>query len=281
MAAAGMRRSLPRLAYGVLTLGAPAAVYALHRAGLRLDVGVLLVVSVAGFLVGFVEKAAPYERRWNESSFGDSGVDTLHLVFSTLAVDALFIFAAGRLPSAGVWPSGLPLVLQVVLALLIAEFAAYWAHRLMHERAWFWRVHVVHHSARRLHSLNASRNHPLDMLALLVFAGVPLVALGASPLVLALAGAFAIAHLQFQHANTSLELGPLNHVLAGPELHRWHHSRVPAEANGNYGHVLIIWDTLFRSRVAPQGRRPPVDVGLFDGTNLEEKYVPQLLSPFR
>lgn len=275
-----MRRALPLVFYVTLTLGSPAAVYALAQAGLRLDLAVLAVVSLAGFFVGFVEKAAPYERQWNRP-LGDSGVDTLHLVFSTLAIDALYIFAASRLPGFGLWPAAWPLVAQVALAVLLAELAAYWAHRWMHETKPLWRVHLVHHSARRLHSLNASRNHPLDMLVLLVLAGTPLVLLGAPPLVLALGGAFTIAHLQFQHANTSLELGPLNWLLAGPELHRWHHSRVPAEANGNYGHVLIIWDAVFRTRIAPAGRRPPVDVGLFDGTNLEEKYVPQLLSPFR
>ena len=274
-----VRRALPLMSYVALTLGAPLAVWRLGQAGLRLDVAVLGVVSLAGVFVGFVEKAAPYERQWNRD-LGDSRVDTLHLVFSTLAIDALYIFAAARLPAAGVWPTAWPLLAQVMLAIVIAELAAYWAHRWMHETRALWRVHLVHHSARRLHSLNASRNHPLDMLVLLVVAGTPLVLLGAPPLVLALGGAFTIAHLQFQHANTTLALGPLNWLLAGPELHRWHHSRVPAEANGNYGHVLIVWDVLFRTRIAPAGRRPPVDVGLFGGANLDEKYVPQLLSPF-
>lgn len=271
---------MSRIAYVALTLGTPCAVYALTGLGWRLDLSVLATVSVAGFFVGFVEKAAPYERAWNRP-MGDSKVDTLHLVLSTLAVDALFIAGAGFLPSFGLWPAAAPLVAQVALAIVVGEFGAYWAHRWMHETRPLWRLHIVHHSARRLHSLNASRNHPLDMLALLVAAGVPLVLLGAPPLVLALAGAFAIAHLQFQHANTALELGPFNWLLAGPELHRWHHSRVPEEANGNYGHVLIVWDVLFKSRIAPPGRRPPVDVGLFGGENLEERYVPQLLSPFR
>lgn len=271
---------LPLVSYVALTVGAPLAVWALGNAGLRLDLAVLGVVSLAGVLVGFVERAAPYEWRWNKP-LGDSGVDTLHLVFSTLAIDALYVFGAAHLPGFGLWPSSWPLVAQVALAIVIAEFFAYWAHRWMHETRVLWRVHIVHHSARRLHSLNASRNHPLDMLALLVFAGTPLVLLGASPLVLALGGAFTIAHLQFQHANTRLELGPFNWLLAGPQLHRWHHSRVPEEANGNYGHVLIVWDMLFRTRIAPRDRRPPVDVGLFEGKDLEEKYVPQLLSTFR
>ncbi len=270
---------MARLAYTLLTLGAPAAVYALAHLGWRLDVAVLLAVSVSGFFVGFVERAVPWERRWNLPQ-GDSAVDVLHLAISTIAVEVVFALAVAPLPSLEVWPASLPLPVQVVLALLVAELGAYWAHRWMHALGPLWRVHRVHHSPRRLHSLNASRNHPLETLMLLLTAGGPLLVLGAPPLVIALTAALAIAHLQFQHANARLELGGLNWLLAGPELHRWHHSRVPEDANGNYGHVLIVWDVLFRTRIA-HPRRPPADVGLFDGSSLPESYAAQLAAPFR
>lgn len=268
-------------AYLGLTLFAPLAVYGLALEGVRGDLAVLGVISVTGFVVGFLEQAQPYERAWNVSR-GDQTVDVLHVVLSTLGVVFAFELAAQRAPSASVWPVDWPVVVQVVLALLIAEFGAYWAHRWMHTTRLLWRVHVVHHSARRLHSLNSSRNHPLDSLAVLIAAGGPLVALGTPPWVIAPLGAMAIVHLQFQHANTRLTLGALNHVLAGPELHRWHHSRVPEEANANYGHVLIVWDALFGTKKPFDGRRPPVDVGLFaprDG--LAEDYLTHFVEPFR
>jgi hypothetical protein len=41
-----------------------------------------------------------------------------------------------------------------------------------------------------------------------------------------------------------------------------------------------VWDVVFRSRLAP-GRRPPEDVGLFDGKNLPETYGAQLASVVR
>lgn len=272
---------MPTLAYAVLTLAAPVAVHALGGLGLRLDLAVLLVISGAGFAVGILERARPWERAWNVD-LGDTTVDVLHVVFSTIAVVAGFALSASDLGvGLGVWPSTWPLAVQVGLGLLIAELGAYWAHRWMHTTRLLWRVHLVHHSARRLHSLNASRNHPLDSLAVLVAAAGPLLVLGAPAEVLAPLGALAIVHLQFQHANTQLRLGPLNWILAGPELHRWHHSRVAAEANCNYGHVLSLWDGVFGTRLLPAGRRPPVDVGLFERAGLDERYAAQLAEPFR
>lgn len=269
-----------RVAYAVLTLCAPFAVLALGDHGLRWDLSVLAVVTLAGVGVGAVERQTPFELRWN-APLGDTAVDVLHLLLSTIGVVALFELAAPLLPSLGVWPSSWPFAVQAVVALLVAELGAYWAHRWMHAVRPLWAVHRIHHSARRLHSLNSSRNHPLDSLALLVVAGVPLLLLGAPARVLAAVAGLALVHLQFQHANAVLKLGPLNWVLAGPEPHRWHHSRVPAEANGNYGHVLLIWDVLFGTRVAPEGRSAPAEVGLFGQDALPERYVDHLAAPFR
>ncbi|MBK7862232.1 MAG: sterol desaturase family protein [Archangiaceae bacterium] len=274
-----LARVAPLAGYLVLVGAAPFAALALADAGLRLDVSVLAVVTAVGTLIGVLEARFPFDPRWNRPR-GDTRVDLLHLAVSTVAMTLLFELASARLPTFGVWPGGLPFVVQCALALLVAELGGYLAHRAMHEWPGLGRVHVVHHSALRLHALNSSRNHPLDALALLLAAGLPLVLLGTPARVIAALGAFAIAHLQFQHANTTLRLGPLNWVLAGPELHRWHHSTVRDEAHGNYGHVLMVWDVLFRSRVKPAGEAPAA-VGLYQGDTLPETYAAHLGSPFR
>ena len=51
-----------------------------------------------------------------------------------------------------------------------------------------------------------------------------------------------------------MRLGPLNYVVSGPELHRWHHSEISAESNCNYGNNLILWDMLFGTRWLPADR---------------------------
>jgi sterol desaturase/sphingolipid hydroxylase (fatty acid hydroxylase superfamily) len=56
----------------------------------------------------------------------------------------------------------------------------------------------------------------------------------------------------FQHCNIELKLGPLNYIVSGPELHRWHHSVVIGESNKNYGNNLIIWDLVFGTWYLPK-----------------------------
>ena len=58
----------------------------------------------------------------------------------------------------------------------------------------------------------------------------------------------------FQHCNIELRMGVLNYIISGPQLHRWHHSRKPMEANSNYGNNIIIWDLVFGTYFYPQDR---------------------------
>jgi sterol desaturase/sphingolipid hydroxylase (fatty acid hydroxylase superfamily) len=264
--------------WAVLTFGAPPAVLALAGAGIPLSLAVLAIVALASVIVSVAERLAPFEPKWNVD-VGDARVDRLHAL-GTLVIIAAFVPLASRVPGLERWPAHWPFALQVALALVLAELGAYWVHRLMHTTRALWRVHLVHHSALRLHALNSSRNHPLDSLLVLVAAAAPLLVLGASAHVLAATGALALVHLQFQHVNATLELGPLNFIFAGPEPHRWHHSRVEVEANGNYGHVLSVWDGVFRTRVSPPGR-PSANVGLFSKEPVPESFTTQLVVPFR
>ena len=58
----------------------------------------------------------------------------------------------------------------------------------------------------------------------------------------------------FQHSNCAVRLGPLNYIVSGPELHRWHHSKLPSESDTNFGNNLIVWDSLFGTRFLPRDR---------------------------
>jgi len=82
---------------------------------------------------------------------------------------------------------------QVLLASVVREFFDYWAHRSMHEFDWLWRLHATHHSAPRVHWLNATRAHPGEIAFRFCFVWVlPLAVLGVPPKVLALATVAAV-----------------------------------------------------------------------------------------
>ncbi len=234
-------------------------------------------------LVAALERALPYRPDWLRSH-GDLRTDVLHVLVSTgLALGGRWFsaLAFGEVRSeanvSAAWPTGLPVAIQVVLALLVTELAGYWVHRAQHEIPALWRLHSIHHSAPRLYWLNQMRSHPLDAI-ISGLAVVPAVVLGAPEPVLALLAALTSAHLTLQHSNIEIRLGPLNWLLSMSEVHRWHHSVRPDEANRNYGGVLLLWDVLFRTRLFPRERRAPAATGV-SMSGFPTGYLAQLASP--
>jgi sterol desaturase/sphingolipid hydroxylase (fatty acid hydroxylase superfamily) len=254
-----------------------------------LALGPAVVVSYLFLLAA--ERVVPFRGAWLRSR-GDVPVDLGHLMVSgVLTLQALQPLMLGLAVAVGGWLSGFapdgfwptrwPMAAQLVVALVVGEFFQYWVHRLGHEWDWLWRFHALHHSAPRLYFLNAVRFHPVD-LAISNFAPfVPLVALGASPELMALFAVVSAVHGAFQHANVPIRIGPLNWFFAMAELHRWHHSRLLIESNTNFGQNLIVWDVVFGTRYLPAHREPPDDIGLTDLPAFPMDYWGQLLSPVR
>ena len=237
-----------------------------------------------------LERAHPYQAEWLHSH-GDIRTDLIHNfvnfwipeVYTVSFVGGLTVAAAWLSNVLGmeIWPTRWPLLGQLLLALVIAEFGTYWIHRLMHEREFLWRFHATHHSAPRLYWLNAGRFHPIDLFSQQVLSVTPLILLGADTRVIALLTLFTATHGMFQHCNIDIRLGPLNWFFSMAELHRWHHSKHLEEANTNYGANIIWWDIVFRSRFLPHDREPPTEIGIGTMPSFPGGYSAQLLSPFR
>jgi sterol desaturase/sphingolipid hydroxylase (fatty acid hydroxylase superfamily) len=289
----------------VLDLGRRLASWTLFPAILGGAMGIgMLVTERAGVTVGFTaaagavvvalmvaERFLPHRAEWQRSR-GDLGPDLAHAVVSGLATTRLAeamvrlggAMVAGVLSErlgAPLWPRTWPFLPQLALALVIAELAQYWLHRLQHEREWLWRFHAVHHAAPRLYWLNAARFHPVDIWLLYVVGYTPLVVLGCPPAVIAMFALFDAVFGMLQHANIAVRLGPLNRLFSAAEPHRWHHSRTVAEANSNYGSNLIVWDVVFGTFFLPPDRHPPADIGIADLPAFPVRYLDQLAAPFR
>lgn len=255
--------------------------------------GAALVFTILGWAsVMLLERVFPHSDYWNVSQ-GDVGTDGLHLLFSGILAPRLvhvlvslgLMGVAASLSTAagfGFWPHDLPLVVQLALALVVGELTYYWWHRCAHEKELLWRLHVVHHSPRRLYFLNAARFHPIDMAVGYAAHYAPLILLGANEQTIMLFTLFTSIHGLLQHANIELRLGWLNWVFSMAELHRWHHSLDVAKANSNYGSNLIIWDALFGTRYLPGDQEhPPEDVGVAHLSAFPQGYLGQLMVPLR
>ena len=162
----------------------------------------------------------------------------------------------------------LPLPLQTLLALLVADFAGYWLHRAHHGP--LWRHHAVHHSSERLDWVASVRAHPLNALVQRVPVAIGLLLLGFD--LAAMGGATGLGALYglLLHARVDWDFGPLRKVLASPRFHRWHHS---PERDCNFASLLPLWDLLFGTFHLPE--RGPETFGV-RGEPLPEGVLAQL-----
>ncbi len=137
---------------------------------------------------------------------------------------------------------------------LVVDFMRYWMHRAAHENDTLWRLHAVHHSVEQLYWLNTARFHPIEKVLQMSLDSLPFLLMAVDARVLSL---YYIAYATngfFQHCNIRLRYGPLNYIVGSADTHRWHHSRLPREANANYGNTVIIWDLVFGTWYLPSGR---------------------------
>ena len=180
--------------------------------------------------------------------------DTIYMVFNGIIVrlGALMIIAAvmaqlpSRLPAGGFGPIGtLPLWLQVILAVIVADIGFYAHHRLFHAVPFLWRFHAVHHSIEELDWLAAHRGHAFDQIISFSFMLLPLYLLGFSSGAMAIWGLLYFLTSHLVHANIAVNFGPLRWLIASPHFHRWHHANVTRAHDTNFSGQLLFMDWIF------------------------------------
>lgn len=167
---------------------------------------------------------------------------------------SLLLMGVALLPAApfAVFPT-LPSPLSLVLSLICLDLLIYWQHRLFHAVPFLWRLHRVHHSDPELDTTSAVRFHPLEILLSLFIKAAAIWLFGISASAVLLFDIVLNSLAMFNHTNVRLGKkleAPVRRLIVTPDMHRIHHSRIPAEANSNYGFCLSIWDRLFNSYTA-------------------------------
>lgn len=242
--------------------------------------GFALVAALGMACVAVLERWLPYQEAWLHDQ-GDLLADGMHaLVNLALLSGTAVALHAMNLSLPTTWPDSWPFWAQILLAGAVIDLGLYVMHRLSHRFDWLWRLHAVHHSSERLYWLNGERRHPLSAVLLGAPGIVAAVGLGAPPLVISAWLTLLTVHLAFQHANLDYRLGPLRHVLAVGESHRWHHKREFEDAQVNFGEFWLLWDHLFGSYLDRPKGVIPGDVGLREA-GFPNGYVDQLRWPFR
>jgi len=262
--------------------------YGLAHYGVSLLLSSFIAAIIGGLgLITLFEIVLPYRKEWLPNRNEIKG-DLVFMLLIQVALPKLLalatvVYLVELVNTQGwelkeFWPHAGPIWMQMLLMMFSADLLRYWLHRAMHEWIPLWQLHAVHHSVQKLYWLNVGRFHPIDKSFQFVCDALPFILLGVSEEVMTLY--FVVYSIKgfFQHSNVDTKLGWFNYIISGPELHRWHHSKIIRESNTNYGNNVIVWDILFGTFFLPKDRAVG-DLGLFN-RNYPSGFLAQMKAPF-
>ncbi len=226
-------------------------------------------------------------RRWL-TNWGLSLLNSLTLRALAIALPLLAVGAASDAQNNG-WGLfnivDLPIAFEVVLAILVLDFAIWLQHLITHKVPRLWRLHRVHHADLDFDVTTAIRFHPLEIaLSMLLKIGL-IYLLGPSAVAVLLFEILLNGTALFNHANIHLP-GKLDQlirlVLVTPDMHRVHHSVHRDEHDSNYGFALSIWDRALGTYIAqPRAGHDKMTIGLEWQDTRPTKLSWSLRLPFR
>jgi sterol desaturase/sphingolipid hydroxylase (fatty acid hydroxylase superfamily) len=208
--------------------------------------GVLLLLTVWEALFPRRRFTTPRPLRW-ASNLGLATLNTLAVRFlSPLGAVGMAFLAAER--GWGLLNNvALPGWVAVVSAVVALDLLIYLQHVLFHAVPLLWRLHKVHHADLDLDASTGVRFHTLEILLSMGLKLAAVAVLGAPAVAVLLFEVLLNATSMFNHANVRLP-GWVDRVLrlivVTPDMHRVHHSVLPAETNSNFGFNLPWWDYL-------------------------------------
>ena len=246
-------------------------------------------IAIIALGMRFIEKRWPLEKSGKDDRL--IVVDQVYTVLNKLGIVPLAIFivtyplvqeieltvrtwgyAPPRLERLLPWIGDNDL-LSFLVYFALYDFAAYWLHRAQHGFSWWWSLHSLHHSQRRMTVWTDDRNHVLDdtliTLALVLFSQF----VGVQPgeyVVILMIGRLVES---WSHANVDMHFGWLGErLLVGPRFHRLHHALASPEErhihDHNFAPVFPVWDILFGTAIYDGKHRPTgVDDPAVDADN--------------
>ena len=141
----------------------------------------------------------------------------------------------------------LPRVAAAIAGVLLLDYTLYWWHYLTHRVPLLWRFHQVHHIDQEMDATTALRFHFGEIAISVGYRAAQIVAIGASPMTVAVWQVFVFLNILFHHSNVRLPVASeriLARFIMTPRLHGIHHSIAPEEVNSNWSSGFSIWDLL-------------------------------------
>jgi sterol desaturase/sphingolipid hydroxylase (fatty acid hydroxylase superfamily) len=159
----------------------------------------------------------------------------------------------GRNESRGIVAS----LIGSLLFLLIWDFFYYWWHRAQHECPLLWRMHKLHHMDETLGVTTEMRCHWLEEIGRVPTIVVPMALIFNLPVHAGVVAVVLTTWSAFIHSNLRLSFGRWSVALAGPQVHRIHHSIEQHHFDKNYAAFFPMYDWMFGSFYKPATNEYP------------------------
>ena len=209
--------------------------------------------------------ARPRWLRW----YGNIGIALLN----TLAVRLLFPLlpvALAALAADRGWGIlnlvALPFWLEIAIAVVVLDLVIYLQHVMFHAVPALWRLHRMHHADLDFDVTTGSRFHTIEIVLSVLLKLAAVIVIGPPAVAVVIFEVVLNGTSMFNHGNLRLPPGldrVLRWVLVTPDMHRVHHSDIPAETNSNFGFNLPWWDRLFGTyRAQPSLGHEGMTIGL-------------------
>jgi sterol desaturase/sphingolipid hydroxylase (fatty acid hydroxylase superfamily) len=233
----------------------------------------------------------PLERLWpqfpQQSTFRDQWtVDVIYFLSTHLPIQILsflVLLPATQatkylsVPSLAHAIASLPWLVQLLLAIVVADLAEWTVHFALHKVPYLWRFHSIHHSSRALDWIAGSRSHFFDDTLVRGFILVPLM-LGFSQNIILAYLVFVTLHATWCHCNFAPGVKWLEPYLVQPRYHHWHHSSQKVAIDKNFAIHLPWIDKLFGTCYFPADEWPS-KYGL-NGEEIPRGFIRQTYEPF-
>ena len=160
----------------------------------------------------------------------------------------------------------LPFWLAVLISLLVLDLVIYLQHVMFHAVPALWRLHRMHHADLDFDTTTGLRFHPVEILLSMGLKLAVVASLGPPAVAVLIFEIVLNASALFNHANIRLPDRVdrvLRLVIVTPDMHRVHHSIIPAETNSNFGFNLPWWDRLMGTyRAQPREGHEAMTIGI-------------------
>lgn len=150
------------------------------------------------------------------------------------------------------------LIISVIIAFIVKDFAGYWLHRMNHRVNILWNRHLIHHSSEEFNLACALRQSISGVISFGAIFMIPAALFGVPPWLFVILGPIHLFMQFWYHTRLINKMGFLEHILVTPSHHRVHHAINPEYLDKNYSQIFIFWDKIFGTFQEELTAIPPV-----------------------